>query len=82
MTKTNTTFSAEINTASDSELSVTVGGWGCSGYGYGHGYKRGYDHCRKDYGYDHCGGRGYNEPKGSREVNQTANVVVVINQDA
>jgi hypothetical protein len=83
MTKTNTTFSAEIATLSDSELSTTVGGWGCGGYGYGGGYGKrgGYDHCRKDYGCKDYGYGGYDK-KEPREVNQTANVVVVINQNA
>jgi hypothetical protein len=74
----NTTFSAEISTLSDNELSTAVGGWGCGGYGYGK--RGGYDHGRKNYG---CKDYGYGyDKKEPREVNQTANVVVVINQDA
>jgi hypothetical protein len=84
MTKTNTTFNAEISTLSDSELSQTVGGWGCHGYGNGgYGYNKGGCHNRKDY----CGDKGYGyghgyKPATAEEVNQTANVVIVINQNA
>jgi hypothetical protein len=86
MTK-NTTASAEITTLNDSDLDQVVGGWGHCGYGrknYGgdHGY--GYGCGKRDYDYG-CDKGDYNDygHKGSRkDVQQTANVFVTVNQIA
>jgi hypothetical protein len=85
MTKNTTSARAEISTLSDSELDQVVGGWGHCGYGrknYGYGY--GYGGCDKrdyDYGCDK-GNNDYGHKGSRKDVQQTANVFVTVNQIA
>ncbi len=77
MTKTTAQTSA-IETISDSDLSLATGG--C----YGRGYK---GHCGGYGGWGgHSGNKGYDrggyKPEPQKVVNQTANVTIVIEQNA
>jgi hypothetical protein len=87
MIKNTNTARAELTTLNDSDLDLVVGGWGHCGYGrrnygcgYGYGYGRGYD-CKPNYGGDD-NGYGYDREPRRRDVEQTANVVVTVNQIA